>query len=134
MRARREQVLKFLDQMDLFVLYRGDAVLFFKQMIKIIDALKAAFIYYVYNLHICVYQKISSIVKPFSVDVGRGGDSQMLTEHSADVFRGTLCLADKIIHPHGQVFGIGYSSAGTSQAGRLEASEDLFCFSNSGMI
>ena len=107
MRARREQVLKFLDQMDLFVLYRGDAVLFFKQMIKIIDALKAAFIYYVYNLHICVYQKISSIVKPFSVDVGRVGDSQMLTEHSADVFRGTLCLVDKIIHPHGQVFGIG---------------------------
>ena len=49
MRARREQVLKFLDQMDLFVLYRGDAVLFFKQMIKIIDALKAAFIYYVYK-------------------------------------------------------------------------------------
>ena len=92
----------------IFLYFTGvDAVLFFKQMIKIVDALKAAFIYYVYNLHICVYQKISSIVKPFSVDVGRGGDSQMLTEDSADVFWGTLCLADKIIHPHGQVFGIG---------------------------
>ena len=102
----------------IFLYFTGRCRTLFKQMIKIIDALKAAFIYYVYNLHICVYQKISSIVKPFSVDVGRGVIPRCLRNILQMCSRERCVTVDKIIHPHGQVLGLDNPSSAGNKPGR----------------
>ena len=49
-----EQVLKFRTRW-IFLYFTGEMQYSFKQMIKIIDALEAAFLYYVYNLlSVCI--------------------------------------------------------------------------------